>query len=56
MTLSRKETREWTDLERWQIEEIKKSIAEADRSEFASNEEVELVLKRGTRSRPAGNS
>jgi predicted transcriptional regulator len=31
MTLSRKETRELSDLEQWQIEEIKKGIAEAER-------------------------
>ena len=48
MTPSRKETRELSDLERWQIEEIKKGIAEADRGEFASDEEVEQSLKRWT--------
>jgi predicted transcriptional regulator len=46
MTLPRKETRELGDLERWQIEEIKKAIDEADRGEFASDEEVEQTLKR----------
>ena len=55
MTLSKKETRELSDLERWQIEEIKKGIAEADRGEFASEEEVQRVLKRWTRGRATGN-
>jgi predicted transcriptional regulator len=42
-------------LERWQLEEIKKAIAEADRGEFASDEEVGQVLKRWTRGRTTGN-
>jgi predicted transcriptional regulator len=41
MPSSRKEARELSDLERWQIEEIKKGLEEADRGEFASDEEVE---------------
>jgi predicted transcriptional regulator len=52
MALSKKETRELSDLERWQIEEIKKGIAEADRGEFASDEEMQQTLKRLTRVRP----
>jgi predicted transcriptional regulator len=55
MLPSRKETRELDALARWQIEEIKKALDEADRGEFASDEEVEQVLKRWTRSGPAGN-
>jgi len=55
MTLSKKESRELSDLERWQIEEIKKGIAEADRGEFASDEEVEQVLKRWMRWHTTGN-
>jgi predicted transcriptional regulator len=55
MTFSRKGTREFRDLEQWQIEEIEKGIAEADRGEFASDKEVEQSLKRLTRWRPAGN-
>jgi len=55
MTRPRKETRELSDLERWQIEEIKKGIAEADRGEFASDEEVQRVLKRWTRRRSTGD-
>jgi predicted transcriptional regulator len=49
MTPLREETRELSDLERWQIEEIKKGLEEADRGEFASDEEVEQTLKRWTR-------
>jgi predicted transcriptional regulator len=52
MTPSRKEIRELSDVERWQIEEIKKGIAEADRGEFASDEEVEQALKRWTSRAP----
>jgi predicted transcriptional regulator len=55
MTPSRKEARELSDVEKWQIEEIKKGIAAADRGEFASDEEVEQVLKRWTRGHPMGN-
>jgi predicted transcriptional regulator len=55
MPRSRKETRELDALAPWQIAEIKKGLDEADRGEFASDEEVEQVLKRWTRSRPAGN-
>lgn len=35
-------------LQRWQIEEIKKGIAEADRGEFATEEEVEAAFRRWT--------
>ncbi len=55
MPVSRKGTRESIELEKWQIEEIKKALDEADRGEFASDEEVELVLKRWTHGRPTGN-
>jgi predicted transcriptional regulator len=48
MPPSRKETRELDELARWQIEEIKQALDEADRGEFASDEEVEQVLKRWT--------
>ena len=50
-----KETRESEDLDQWQIEEIKKALDEADRGEFASDEEVEQVLKRWTRGRSTGD-
>jgi predicted transcriptional regulator len=35
-------------LAEWQVEEVEKGIAEADRGEFASDEEVEELLKRWT--------
>jgi predicted transcriptional regulator len=55
MALSEKEIRELNDVERWQIEEIKKGLEAADRGEFASDEEVEQVLKRWTRRRHSGS-
>ncbi len=55
MPPSRKETRELSDLERWQIGEIEKALDEADRGEFASDEEVEQVVERWTRGRPTGS-
>ena len=54
MTLSRKGTRESMELEKWQIEEIKRGLDEADRGEFASDAEVEQSLKRLMRWRPTG--
>lgn len=48
MTLPEKETPEMSDLERWQIEEIEKALAEADRGNFASDEEVQRVMKKWT--------
>ena len=53
--MTTKKTRELDDVERWQIEEIKKGLEEADRGEFASDEEVKETLNRLTRVRPAGN-
>ena len=41
--------REFVALNEWQIEEIKKGVAEADRGEFATDEEVDQVVKRWTR-------
>jgi RHH-type transcriptional regulator, rel operon repressor / antitoxin RelB len=55
MSTESDESREFADLDQWQVEEIKKAIDEADRGEFASDQEVEQVLKRWTRGRPAGN-
>jgi predicted transcriptional regulator len=55
MPPSRTETHELDALAQWQIEEIKKGLAEADRGEFASDEEVEELVKRRTRSRAKGN-
>lgn len=54
MNFPRKEALESSDLEQWQIEEIEKGLAEADRGEFASAEEVEQVLKRWTNRRALG--
>lgn len=42
--------REYVALNDWQVEEVKKAIAEADRGEFATDKEVERTLKKWTRS------
>jgi predicted transcriptional regulator len=55
MSLSEEEARGLDGLERWQIEEIKKGLEEADRGEFASDEEVQQTLKRLMRVRRTGN-
>ena len=34
----------YISLRRWQIEEIKKAVAEADAGDFASDEEVEVMF------------
>jgi hypothetical protein len=36
----------------WQIEEIKRAVREADRGEFASDEQVERTLRKFTGSKP----
>jgi len=41
--------REYVALNGWQIEEIHKGLAEADRGEFASESEVKRVAKKWTR-------
>jgi len=41
--------REYVALNEWQIEEIKKGLAEADRGEFATEKDVERTLKKWTR-------
>ncbi len=41
--------REYVALNDWQIEEIKKSVAEADQGEFASDKDVERTLRKWTR-------
>jgi RHH-type transcriptional regulator, rel operon repressor / antitoxin RelB len=38
--------REYVSLNEWQIEEIKKGVAEADRGEFATEKDVKQVLRR----------
>jgi RHH-type transcriptional regulator, rel operon repressor / antitoxin RelB len=40
---------EFVTLNEWQINEIRKSIAEADAGDFASDKEVQQVLKRWMR-------
>jgi RHH-type transcriptional regulator, rel operon repressor / antitoxin RelB len=40
---------EYVSVNEWQIAEIKKAVAAADRGEFASDEEVDQRLKRWTR-------
>jgi hypothetical protein len=41
---------------RWQIDEIKKAIREADRNEFASTDDVHKVLKKWNSKRVRRNS
>jgi RHH-type transcriptional regulator, rel operon repressor / antitoxin RelB len=40
--------REYVELNEWQIEEIKKGLAEADRGDFASDGELARVVKKWT--------
>jgi predicted transcriptional regulator len=40
--------REYVILNEWQIEEIRKGLTEADRGDFASDKDVEKVVKRWT--------
>jgi len=42
--------RERTALNDWQIEEIKKGMTEAEREDFASDEDMERTIKKWTRS------
>ena len=41
--------REYVALNEWQIEEIKKGLAEADRREFATEKDVKQVLNKWKR-------
>ncbi len=41
--------REYVDTNEWQIEKIKKAVAEADAGDFASDEEVRKVIGKWTR-------
>lgn len=41
--------RDYLALNSWQIEEIHKALAEADRCEFASEREMERVAEKGAR-------
>jgi RHH-type transcriptional regulator, rel operon repressor / antitoxin RelB len=45
--------REYVAVNEWQIGEIKKGLAEADRGEFASDEQVRRVLNKWTDKRSA---
>jgi RHH-type transcriptional regulator, rel operon repressor / antitoxin RelB len=45
--------REYVALNEWQIEEVKKSLEEADRGEFATDGEVQRVMDRWTGRRRA---
>ena len=38
--------KQYLDLEGWQISELKKALAEADAGDFASDEEVEQVMRK----------
>jgi len=40
--------REYVALNDWQIEEIKKGLAEAERGDFATDKDVERTLKKWT--------
>jgi predicted transcriptional regulator len=41
----------YLDLQMWQVAEIRKGIAEADRGDFASDSEVRRILNRYTKRR-----
>ena len=41
--------REYVELNEWQTEEIKKGIQEADAGDFASDQDVERVLRKWNR-------
>jgi RHH-type transcriptional regulator, rel operon repressor / antitoxin RelB len=41
--------REYVALNQWQIEETTKAVSEADRGEFASEQEVQRTLKKWSR-------
>ena len=40
--------REYVDVNEWQVEEIKKGLAEAEAGDFASDEEVEKTIAKLT--------
>ena len=41
--------REYIDINEWQIAEIKKGLEEADRGDFATDEELQQVIDKWTR-------
>ena len=43
--------REYVDINEWQVQEIKKGLAEADAGDFATDEEVENAIAKLTRRR-----
>ncbi|PYY08549.1 MAG: CopG family transcriptional regulator [Acidobacteria bacterium] len=43
--------REYVDVNRWQVEHIKKAIEKADRNEFAGDKEVGALFRKLTRRR-----
>lgn len=45
--------REYVAVNEWQIEEIKRAIAEADRGEFATDEQVRRTMSKWTRRKRA---
>ena len=42
-------TQKYVALDDWQIEEVTKALAEADRGDFASDKDVEQTVKKWTR-------
>jgi RHH-type transcriptional regulator, rel operon repressor / antitoxin RelB len=46
--------REYVAVNQWQIEETQKALQEADRGEFATDEQVALVMSKWTGKRAAG--
>ena len=43
-TLVNQALEEWLALQKWQLEEIEAGIAEADRGEFVSDEEIDKIV------------
>ncbi|HEY1677545.1 MAG TPA: CopG family transcriptional regulator [Candidatus Sulfotelmatobacter sp.] len=41
--------REYIELNEWQVQETEKALAEADRGDFATDKEVERVIKKWKR-------
>ncbi|HEY5162706.1 MAG TPA: CopG family transcriptional regulator [Terriglobales bacterium] len=50
-TLIKEALANYLDLQMWQVAEIRKGIAEADRGDFASDSEVRRILNRYTKRR-----
>ena len=43
-TLVNEALEEWLALQKWQLEEVEAGIAEADRGEFVSDEEIDKIV------------